>query len=334
MKFQTLHSHTKASDGNLSHDEILEVCQANNIGVVAFTDHDSLPNAKTINKLKQNRSDVKWIIGIEVSSGAPKNCNVDFSPHIVGLFVNPLDLNLLDHCKNAQSAREERMKKIVKNLNGLGFKITGNECLRESGGESVGRPHIVKVLMSKPENMLIIEELRKKMEKDANGNLSIKNKYDKMTERGETQYPYELFLSDDSYIKGVYIDYSYRPDMDACVGIIRNAGGVALFAHWFTEINKFGEKQMESLLSENRIDGAETVYGFYDKIDKDFIIQRKILRKLINKYNKLEGGGVDAHSREHFEMFAKNKFYAGMTVGMAEKIIKKSKVDLTWSSFI
>ena len=54
-KIETLHSHTITSDGKLSHRQVLEICEERNIGVVAFTDHDSLPDSKVVNILNNNR---------------------------------------------------------------------------------------------------------------------------------------------------------------------------------------------------------------------------------------------------------------------------------------
>ena len=178
----------------------------------------------------------------------------------------------------------------------------------------------------------MIEKLRKKMEQDANKNEALKVKYDLMMQRGENQYPYVLFLSDDSYIKNVYVDYLYRINLDDCVKLIRKAGGLAFFAHWFTEINKCDETSMEKLLREDRIDGAETVYGFYDDIKDEFKRQRAILQKIINTYHKLESGGVDAHTEEQLKDFAKDSWYAGLTIDMGEKILSSGKVDGKWSS--
>jgi predicted metal-dependent phosphoesterase TrpH len=48
MKYQNLHAHTVTSDGLLTYKEVLNVCAKNNIGVLAFTDHDSLPNKKAM----------------------------------------------------------------------------------------------------------------------------------------------------------------------------------------------------------------------------------------------------------------------------------------------
>lgn len=331
--YQTLHCHTTASDGLLTHDQVLDICSENNIGVVAFTDHDSLPKPSVVKRLQSSKTPTKWIIGIEISSGKPQDFEKNFSPHIVGLFVDPLNNKLMNHCKLAKKARVERMTRMVKSLGKLGFNITEKMCLDVSDGESVGRPHIVKAINSKKENRKVIEKLRKKMEEESEKNNTLKEKYNYMIKTGEDSYPYILFLSDDSYIKGVYVDYLYRIDLDSCVKLIRDAGGVSIFAHWFTEIEKCDEDKMELLLKENRIDGVETVYGFYDDMRNDFIKQRRILKKLVEKYQKLEGGGVDAHTRQHLVDFAKEEWYAGLTVGLAQKIIDSGKVDKKWSSF-
>ncbi len=333
-KYETLHCHSRVSDGILSYEEIINVCGKHNIGVVAFTDHDSLPNNNSYKRLLSlNDRPTKWIIGIEISADKPKDFTNEFSPHLVGLFVDPFNKELVQHCKIAQESRKQRMVYMVKHLKELGFSISENDCLKVSKGEAVGRPHIVEALKSKADNLDIIEQLRRKMEVESSHSAKIKRQYDEMMRRGEEQYPYVLFMSDDSYVKGVYQDYLYRIDLDKCVEIIRKAGGVAIFAHWFTDIKKCGEDGIEKLLSEDRIDGVETVYGFYDDIKNDFIEQRRILKNLVKKFHKLEGGGVDAHTEEHLINFSNNKWYAGLTIGLTEKIIRSNKVDKKWSAF-
>lgn len=332
--FETLHCHTKISDGNMTYEEVLELCGKYKIGTVAFTDHDSLPDNKSYKKLKDLKNiSTKWVVGIEISADKPKDFAVDFTPHIVGLFVDPYNRKLIKHCNLAQEARRKRMSEMVKHLKKLGFIISEADCLNFSNGESVGRPHIVQAIKSKAYNLKIIEKLRKKMQADSKNNEKVKLKYDEMMKRGSDQYPYVLFLSDDSYIKGVYVDYIYRIDLDACVEIIRGAGGAAFFAHWFTEIKKCKEDDIEKLLKEGRLDGVETVYGLYDDIKDKFLDQRKILRNLIERYNKLESGGVDAHLKEHLIEFSENNWYARLTKGFAERMIESGKVDANWSSY-
>ena len=64
----------------------------------------------------------------------------------------------IDH-QLAQEARIERMSKMTKNLNNIGFKITQDDCIKQSGGEAVARPHIVKALLSYDENLKRMEEI-------------------------------------------------------------------------------------------------------------------------------------------------------------------------------
>jgi hypothetical protein len=328
-KYQNLHCHTTASDGELSHLEVLEVCSNNDIGVVAFTDHDNLMSEKAVKDVRANKKNkVEWISGIEMSAE---------EGHIVGLFVNPFDKNLFEHCKKAQAARVDRMEKMVKNLKSLGFDITVDACLKASKGEAVGRPHIVEALRSKRSNLKIIENLKNKMKKDAEKDVDLRVKYKQMVASGEEQYPYTLFLSDDSYIKDIYVDYLYRVDISQATTLIRGAQGLSFYAHWFTEVKKITPEILEGYFKTNLLDGVETVYGL-TACESGYLTQnelgrqRKILQGLVSKYNKLESGGSDAHTKEQFKEFTEVKWYAKLTVGMIEHIVKKSGVDTSYSS--
>jgi len=114
-KIQTLHCHTTTSDGELTYLETLNFCQKINIGTVAFTDHDSLPKEKDINLLLKNKNHpTKWIVGTELNSGWPKELEIPGIGNgfeVIGLFVDPTNADLKDHCQKAQEARVSRTKK-------------------------------------------------------------------------------------------------------------------------------------------------------------------------------------------------------------------------------
>ena len=336
--YQTLHSHTKDSDGLLTHREVLNICSKYNIGVVAFTDHDTLPNEKTLKLLKKEKKHpTKWIVGIEISSGWPLDLGGGATSglHVVGLFVDPFNRELLDHCTKAKEARITRMRMMVKNLVSLGFKITEKDCLRSSVGETVGRPHIVTALSYYPENSKVYDVLRKRMKNDSKNDQDIKRKYEDMILRGDSQYPYVLFLSDDSYIKNIYVDYQYYSDFDSTVSLIRNAGGLAILAHWGSCRFKMTDEYMDGIFKKNSIDGAETVYGLWNYESGKWTEQEKelkILKKLVGQHDKLHSGGADAHTRKDFEQFVNEQWFSERTVGLIENIIKKSNVDTVWSS--
>lgn len=339
-KFESLHCHTTTSDGQLSHQEILAVAENNNIGVVAFTDHDAVIPVNEVEKLRKKSRVVDWISGIEMSVGMPfelEQFGGDF--HIVGLFIDPTNLKLLEHCQKAKQSRIERMQKMVINLQGLGFNISEEDCLRASSGESVGRPHIVSALKSKTENVAVIEKLRQRMAQEAEDNPDVKTKYDEMMKQGEKEYPYALFLDDEAFISGVYVHYLYKLPFDDSVALIRSSGGLAFFAHWFTDKHKFTIELVDKFFEENRLDGMEVVYGL-DVVDQDlnkktdFLQQFQVLGEKVTKYKKLKSGGVDAHQARHFELLEEHPWYAERTVGLAEQIIKNSGVNTHWSSFV
>jgi predicted metal-dependent phosphoesterase TrpH len=159
-----------------------------------------------------------------------------------------------------------------------------------------------------------------------------------MIERGEGQYPYIIFLSDDAYIPNIYVHHQYFVDMDAAVKLIRNAGGLAILAHYYSCVGKINEELLDKILRDNRLDGAEVVYGLFclntgTEIEKTVIKSSEIINRLVKKHSKLQSGGADAHKLKDFVDFANSGEYAEKTEGMAEEIIKQSNTDTTWSNF-
>ena len=299
---------------------------------MAFTDHDVLPSESIIQELKLHNHKTKWICGIEISSGLPKELGGGTFPglHITGLFVDPTNQKLLEYSEKALNARIGRMEKMVKNLQSLGFDISEKDCLTASGGEAVGRLHIVQALKVKQKNLDIIEALRIRMSQETDEKIKIK--YKNMMQKGETQYPFLLFLSEDPYIPNIYVDYLYWEDMDSVVKLIRDAGGLAFIAHYSTAKKKIPLEMMEQIIKSKRVDGVEVVYGMRAYEYQDWKKDMEWLSQKADQYQIFKSGGADLHSKEQIELFVQMKEFSQKTIGMAEKIIEKSGVDTTWSS--
>ncbi len=335
--YQNLHVHTLVSDGELTHKEVLDLCAKKNISVAAFTDHDSLPDKKALKILEENRGHpVKWVIGIEISSGWPKEIGGPASNfHIVGLFVDPLHPGLKKHCQKAKRARMERMERMVKNLKELGFDVTKDDCLEVSGGGAVGRKHIVSALTKKRGNLGVIRQLKDKMALEAEKNPDVRKKYQEMVNRGPGQYPYRLFLSDKAFIKGVFVNYLYWLDMDKSVELIRKAQGIAILAHWTFSRHTVGEKLISQFFKQKRLDGAEIVFGCDSKSnlkDSQLLQDIKTMEKLTQQYDVVQSGGGDSHTEQDFERFFRAKWLARKTTGMVQKMRQKKKLNLKNSS--
>lgn len=339
-KYQTLHAHTTTSDGHMTHEELLNACRKYGVSVVAFTDHDALPNAIALKKLDKLRPhNTKWVVGIEISTGAPKENGGGPSGgvHMVGLFVDPENKALLEYCEKSQAARVERMEQIVSNLQKLGFHITADDCLKFSKGEVVARPHIRDALLAKEHNLKVITVLADKLKMVAEHDERWAKEHQVMIDQGLQQYPFSLFLKEDSFIPGVYVEKKYWVDLDGAVRLIREAGGIASLAHYTFSKKYVGPELLERLFVEDRIDGAETVYGLpllRTAQESEAREDEKLVGDLAQKYGKLTTGGVDAHAEADLKLFVDTPTYAERTVGMVEKVLAKvrDKVNLSWST--
>ena len=333
---ESLHNHTTLSDGKLSHRELFELAESLGVSVLAFTDHDAVPPPAILAELETFRErDTKWIIGIELTTNLPHELAPNSAAvHIIGLFVDPQNEALLKHCERAQKSRIKRMRQIVEGLQGLGFIITAEDCLAVSGGESIGRPHIIEALKKRTENNVVIEKLRIEMRTVAEHDSKVKEQYDNMIQKGEQQYPYMLFLSDDAF-RSVYFDHDYMPDLDLGVSLIRGAGGIAILAHYHTVRSKIHMDMIEKLLAEKRIDGVETIYGIheYESNAKDLIdTERQTLRDLAKQHGAIIAGGADAHKRGDLESYIENDWYSGESAGFTANILERVGASKRFSS--
>jgi predicted metal-dependent phosphoesterase TrpH len=335
-EIESLHNHTTLSDGKMSHAELFNLAESLGYGVLAFTDHDAVPNEETMVYLETLRDrPLKWVIGIEISTGLPPEVVGEKGGefHMIGLFVDPKNPALLEHCRKAQEARRQRMSSMVANLHSLGFHISEEDCLRMSGGESVGRPHIVSALREHPENEAVEAALCRTMEEESKNNPELAERYAYMIERGKEQYPYSLYLSPSSY-RPAYAEHRYVPDMDEAVALIRGAGGIAVVAHYFTVKAKLPLNLIEQFLKEKRLDGMETVFmpanaaSIADAINAD----RAALRELIARYDALPSGGADAHRADQVEWYAASGAHEAEARGMAKRMITSGRVDQRNSS--
>lgn len=333
--YENLHCHTTTSDGELNYQQVLDLAQQNNISVVALTDHDAIPDAKSLDLLKTNKNHpTKWIIGCEISSGWPKGIDkIPYMFDIVGLFIDPLSKDLLDHCQKVQESRIKRMEIMVKNLRSLGFDISKDDCLKQSQGKAIGRPHLVAALKKKRKNLEIIERLRKKMEAKAKTDPEIKIEYENMIARGEKQYPYLLFLSKDAFIPNIYVPRLYYQDMDNTVSLIRKAGGVAILAHWSFCKKILNQEMVDEFLKTKRIDGAEIIFAPHAaSIEPELKKDMETMEFLAQKYNAVQGGGSDAHNEQDFTVYQKEKWFAQKSIGLTKKMMENRTLNLQFSS--
>ena len=136
-----LHSHTTASDGSLTPEDLVRLAKQQGVATLALTDHDTitgLPRAMA----EGEQAGVEVIPGIEISC-----LYGETELHILGYFINPDDPHLEPALAQYRASREDRNPRIVQRLQELGCALTYAEVKAAAGTATVGRPHIAQALV-------------------------------------------------------------------------------------------------------------------------------------------------------------------------------------------
>jgi hypothetical protein len=216
-----LHLHTTHSDGSLPPAEVLALAHKAGVTALAITDHDivsGLPEALEAGA----RLGIEVIPGIEISS-----LYKEAELHILGYFLDWKDQGLHRRLADIRAGRHRRNPLIVERLNALGLALTYEEVRDLAGTESVGRPHIARVLMAK----------------------------------GYVQSAKEAF---DRYLADGKPAYVARelPEPAEAIAWITAAGGVAVLAHptWIRETSE-GLRTLCEQLKATGLTGIEVHYS-------------------------------------------------------------------------
>lgn len=333
-KYESLHNHTVLSDGTQTHLEVLKTAESLDYGVIAFTDHDMVPSVDKIAELKTYDGPVKWLVGTELSSGLPKELGgVERGMvHILGLFIDPTNQALLDHCAKLEDSRIARMKHMVTHLQSIGFKITEDEVNAAAADGVIGSPHVVKAIQSHPENLQLEKKLLAQMKEAAKTDAEVKERFETMLEAGLVQYPYRLYMKASSFIPMPRAEtYNTLLSMDDSVKLIRDAGGIAVLAHWYFHTKFYKEAKLEETVKLGLLDGLETASDnttFDGNVDKEV----EFMRQLIKQHNLIETLGGDTHYVRDLEFYAKSPS-AQASIGHTQKIIDRIQPNLEWSNF-
>ncbi len=137
-----LHTHTTASDGTLTPEELIRCAHEIGLSAVAITDHDTT-DAIAIANDEAEKLGVFFIPGIEISAEYSGNGTM----HILGYFIDETNDQMIETLDFLKESRRLRNPKIIKLLNDAGISITMEEVVEEAGGGQVGRPHFAKALI-------------------------------------------------------------------------------------------------------------------------------------------------------------------------------------------
>ena len=244
-----LHLHTTHSDGSLSPAEVLQLAHKAHVTALAITDHDivsGIPDAIAVGA----ELGIEIIPGVEISS-----CVGTSELHILGYCINWQDPELIRRLASLRESRHTRNPQIIERLRALGLDVTYEEVRDLAGTDSVGRPHIARLLMNKQYVT------------------SAKDAFDRYLAEGRPAYvARELPLPADA------------------IAWIRAAGGVAVLAHpTWAKVSGEGLTALLTTLKADGLGGIEVHYSTHTKRQTTEYLD------LAKRLTLLVTGGSDFH---------------------------------------
>ncbi len=145
-KLYDLHTHTTASDGKLSPEELVQKAVEESVSSFALTDHDTVVGIDSAREAaaKLSGNGLEIIAGIEVSANFE-----DASVHVLGLFVRHREPWLVEFFATASERRIERVHHILEKLEAVDVHIEAADVFAKSSHGTVGRPHVAEVLVDR-----------------------------------------------------------------------------------------------------------------------------------------------------------------------------------------
>ena len=139
-----LHTHSNASDGNLSPTLLIKEALKKGLSTLALTDHDTINGIKEASQASLEMG-MKFIPGIELEINWNENSGGEF--HLLGLGIKNPSKGFIDAVDEMSRRRETRNIGIVEEMNKAGIKCSYDDIKKLSGGHSVGRPHFASFLV-------------------------------------------------------------------------------------------------------------------------------------------------------------------------------------------
>ena len=249
-----LHVHSNHSDGTLSPEELVALAVDTGLSAFALTDHDTVSGVAKAKAAAQKSTaagkPIAVISGTEISAAYQRK-----DIHILGLFVDETNPNLIAALEEAVSARDKRNELMAERFRSLGIPLT-LESLRELNPDTViTRAHFAKYLL---------EHHYVKTQPEA----------------------FERYLG---YDAPCFVPREYmRPER--AISLILESGGIPVLAHPL--LYKLPPKELEALLERlcaAGLKGLEVYYSSNTSFDES------IVYGLANRFGLLMTGGTDFH---------------------------------------
>ncbi len=244
-----LHVHSTESDGTLTPEDLVAEAKKAGLAAFALTDHDTCQGVCKAMPLAASAG-IELIPGIELSTNYHGK-----EVHIVGLYIDIENEQLLKKTAEYQKCRSERNALMVEALQKEGLSITMEELVAENPDCVITRANIARFLY----------------------------------EHGKIKSVREAF---DRYIGDhckCYVGRLKVASTDA-VRLIKEAGGTAILAHpLLYGLSNTNLQKMIDELKPAGLDGLEAIYSTYTTGEE------QQMKRLARENRLLISGGSDFH---------------------------------------
>jgi predicted metal-dependent phosphoesterase TrpH len=272
-----LQSHSVHSDGELPPREVVAVAAADGVELLALTDHDSAEGIEEA-LTAASAHGVQLVPAVEISTADGAQADL----HILGYRIDHRDRGLSDWLRASRASREDRAWAMADAIRELGYELDEEPLReRERQGKSIGRPHLAAAVVWHPGNA------------------------DRLAAEGLDEP--SAFLVEYLIEGRPAFRARQAPSVKEAIEVIHAAGGVAVWAHPFWDI----EAPDDVLATIDRfvalgLDGVECFYVTFDRP------QTELLADHCEQLGLLTTGSSDFHGPGHRQF---SKFRAFSTFG-------------------
>jgi len=267
-----LQSHSIHSDGELSAAEVVARARAAGVELLALSDHDTVDG---VEEALAAANGVRVVTAVEISAVQGEHEDL----HILGYGIDHADEHLrseLNRYRGDRSARADRMRAA---LTELGWAIDEQPLeQRQAAGKPIGRPHLAQAVFHHPANA------------------------QRIADEGLTDFSALLV----AYLIPGAPAYRARtfPSVEEAIALIHAAGGVAVWAHPFWDID--ADPAVVATIERFRgygLDGVEVFYVTHTREQVDLLVEAC--------EGLLTTGSSDFHGpgHRHFDGFLRHELF-------------------------
>ena len=259
-----LQSHSRHSDGELAPAEVVRLAAAAGVELLALSDHDTVDGVDEAIAAAGELA-ISLVPATEISAVDAGYEDL----HVLGYRIDHRDALLRERLAGAREDRELRAERMAALLGELGLAVDDAPLAeRRAAGKPIGRPHLAAAVLAHPANA---ERLA------AEGHADV-----------SSFIPAYLIPGAPAYARRT------RPTVAAAIGWIHDAGGLAVWAHPFWDIDAPGV--VLEAIDRYRAAGLDGVECFYVTHDA---AQTALLSDRCAELGLLATASSDFHGPDH-----------------------------------